>query len=69
MNRLFLWIAIVLATSVQTATAGLATSSLVELKPQQQQARAASLATQVLTQYHYKAVPLDDSMSERIFDN
>ena len=38
MNRLFLWIAIVLATSVQTATAGLATSSLVELKPQQQQA-------------------------------
>ena len=69
MNRLFLWIAIALATSVQTATAGLATSSLVELKPQQQQARAASLATQVLTQYHYKAVPLDDSMSERIFDN
>lgn len=27
------------------------------------------LATQILTQYHYKAVPLDDSMSARIFDN
>ena len=69
MNRLFLWIAIVLATSAQATTAGLATSRLVELRPQQEQARAASLATQVLTQYHYKAVPLDDSMSERIFDN
>lgn len=69
MKRLLLWVAIFLATSVQAATPGLAASHPPELKPQQQQARAALLATQVLTQYHYKAVPLDDSMSARIFDN
>ena len=69
MKRLLLWVALLLATSVHTTTAGLATSRPVELKPQHQQARAALLATQILTQYHYKAVPLDDSMSARIFDN
>ena len=69
MKRLLLWVALLLATSVHATTAGLATSRPVELKPQHQQARAALLATQILTQYHYKAVPLDDSMSARIFDN
>lgn len=69
MKRLLLWIAIFLTTSAQATTADSAISRPVELKPQQQQARAASIAKEVLTQYHYKAVPLDDSMSERIFDN
>lgn len=69
MKRLLLWIAIFLATSAQATTAGSEVSRPAELKPQHQQARAALLATQVLTQYHYKAVPLDDSMSARIFHN
>jgi carboxyl-terminal processing protease len=38
------------------------------LAPQQQQSRAANLTAQFLTRYHYKAVPLDDAMSEKIFD-
>ena len=69
MKRFALWIVVILAMSAQASTANSATSRPAELKPQQQQARAATIATQVLTQYHYKAVPLDDSMSERVFDN
>lgn len=40
-----------------------------ELKPAQQQAQAAHLAADLLTRYHYKPVPLDDTMSEKIFDH
>ncbi|MFT3850419.1 MAG: carboxy terminal-processing peptidase [Propionivibrio sp.] len=69
MKRFVPWVAILLLVAAQATTAGSATSRFAELKPQQQQARAALLATQVLSQYHYKAVPLDDSMSEKIFDN
>lgn len=38
------------------------------LKPLAQQAQAALWASRVLTRYHYKAMPLDDVMSEKIFD-
>lgn len=69
MKRFVKWMAILLAASAQASTAGLTAWHPTELKPQQQQAKAATIATQVLTQYHYKAVPLDDSMSERVFDN
>ena len=67
MKRILLWISIFLATSAQAAASAVPRS--VELQPRQQQAQAALLATQLLTRYHYKAVPLDDSMSARIFDN
>lgn len=39
-----------------------------ELKPSQQQAQAAYVTAHLLTRYHYKAMPLDDAMSEKIFD-
>ncbi|HEY0061684.1 MAG TPA: carboxy terminal-processing peptidase [Telluria sp.] len=38
------------------------------LKPEALQAQAAMIAAEVLTREHYKAVPLDDAMSEKIFD-
>jgi carboxyl-terminal processing protease len=38
------------------------------LKPMQQQTQAAHLAAEFLTRYHYKAMPLDRMMSEKIFD-
>ncbi len=34
----------------------------------QQQTQAAHLAAEFLTRYHYKAMPLDDAMSEKIFE-
>src|ERR1700752_4379041 len=38
------------------------------LKPLASQTQAALWASRVLARYHYKAVPLDDAMSEKIFD-
>lgn len=38
------------------------------LAPAAQDAKAANLAAEVLSRYHYKAMPLDESLSSRIFD-
>jgi carboxyl-terminal processing protease len=38
------------------------------IRPLAQQAQAALWASRVLSRYHYKAMPLDDAMSEKIFD-
>ncbi len=43
-----------------------ATSQLAPLQPQTQ---AAHLSAEILTQYHYKHLPLDDVLSSKIFDN
>ena len=40
-----------------------------ELRPLMQQPLAAHLTARVLSQYHYKTVPLDDALSEKIFDH
>lgn len=64
-NRL-LWILLAVAATVNAAAP--APSAPPVLAPLQQQAHAATLAAQILTHHHYKAVPLDDAMSEKIFD-
>lgn len=38
------------------------------LAPNAQEARAAHITSEVLSRYHYKAVPLDESLSSKIFD-
>ncbi|MBC7666363.1 MAG: carboxy terminal-processing peptidase [Caulobacter sp.] len=38
------------------------------LKPEAQEAKAAHLAAEVLSRYHYKAIPLDDALSAKTFD-
>lgn len=38
------------------------------LKPAAQEAKAAHLAADLLSRYHYKAVPLDDALSSKVFD-
>ena len=38
------------------------------LAPAAQDAKAAALAAEVLSRHHYKAMPLDESLSSRIFD-
>jgi carboxyl-terminal processing protease len=38
------------------------------LKPAEDQGEAAIWASRFLTRFHYKAVPLDDAMSEKMFD-
>ena len=69
MKKTLLWMAFALATAAQAASFDQATPIRPELKPEQQQALAAHLASEVLTRYHYKAMPLDDAMSEKAFDN
>lgn len=54
------------------ATAHGATSetsaSLTKLKPTLEQGQAASLSAEVLKRYHYKPIPLNDDLSQKIFD-
>ncbi len=66
MKNKLLWIVLSFAAGAQAAA--LESSAVPPLAPQRQQAQAANLAAQVLTHYHYKALPLDSAMSEKIFD-
>jgi carboxyl-terminal processing protease len=59
-------LALAAATQVAAADPELAFPPL--LKPEPQEARAAHLAAELLSRYHYKAVPLDDALSARMFD-
>ncbi|MFH1872213.1 MAG: carboxy terminal-processing peptidase [Pseudomonadota bacterium] len=52
--------------TAQAASFDPARSPPPELKPSPQQAQAAHLAAEVLSRYHYKTMPLDDTLSERI---
>ncbi|HNR92063.1 MAG TPA: carboxy terminal-processing peptidase [Dokdonella sp.] len=67
MRRIVLSLALV--TALGTAVAKPAeTASAVALKPTSDQAEAAIWAMRFLSRFHYKPVPLDDAMSEKIFD-
>lgn len=68
MKKRLLWIVLALATAVQAATPDTLVSPAPVLKPNVQEAQAANLASRVLSRYHYKAMPLDDALSSRIFD-
>lgn len=67
MKRKLLWITLFLATLAQGATLDPGTP-LQELKPAPQEARAARLAAEILGRYHYKMPPVDDALSQKIFD-
>jgi carboxyl-terminal processing protease len=51
-----------------STTLGAEVSFSPALKPVVQEARAAHLAAGLLSRYHYKAMPLDDALSSKIFD-
>ena len=53
-------------TTAATATANAGPAP--QLKPLAAQTQAALWASRVLARYHYKATPLDDALSEKIFD-
>lgn len=60
-----------LSLALITAYAGAAQADKaadVPVKPAAQQTQAAQWASHVLSRFHYKAMPLDDAMSEKIFD-
>jgi len=68
MKLKLLWIVIALATAAQGASLDAGTPYPAELKPVQQEAQAAHLAAELLARYHYKGMPLDNALSEKIFD-
>jgi carboxyl-terminal processing protease len=65
MKKQMLLSAIALAISVQV---GAAVPEKADAKPVAAQSQAAIAASHVLSRFHYKATPLDDAMSEKIFD-
>jgi carboxyl-terminal processing protease len=52
----------------QPATPPSGAAAAPQMKPQAAQTQAALWASRVLARYHYKAMPLDDALSEKIFD-
>jgi len=68
MKKKMLLSAIALAFSAQIGAAVPDKTADAPLKPLAQQTQAALWASRVLSRYHYKATPLDDAMSEKIFD-
>lgn len=65
MKRHIPWLLLALTTAVQAATAP---APAMPLLPTQSQAETAMVSANLLTRYHYQATPLDDSMSQKIFD-
>jgi carboxyl-terminal processing protease len=59
-------LAVAAALTVAKADTGLAYPP--QLKPAVQEARAARLAADLLSRFHYKAIPLDDALSAKVFD-
>ena len=75
MKKTLLSIALGLVISTHFATAQPTTPAtakapllVTEFRPQPQQIQAANMTAEFLTRFHYKATPLDDEMSEKIFD-
>jgi carboxyl-terminal processing protease len=68
MKKRLIWVVLALATAIQAATPDALVTHPPALKPDVQEAQAANLASRVLSRYHYKAMPLDDTLSSLIFD-
>ncbi len=67
MKNILLLLLLAFSSLAPSATAG-STELAPKFEPLQEQARAAHLAAEILTKYHYKHVPLDDTTSSKIFD-
>ncbi len=64
MKNKLLWILLAFASLAFNTTL-----AVPQLAPLPQQSQAAHLSAEVLTRYHYKHIPLDDTLSSKIFDN
>ncbi|MEP7084795.1 MAG: PDZ domain-containing protein, partial [Betaproteobacteria bacterium] len=68
MKQKLLWIIFALTTAAYGATSNADAPGSPELKPAQQEAQAAHMASELLSRFHYKKLPLDSALSEKIFD-
>ena len=67
MKNKLLWILLTFASATQAAMQESSAPPL--LWPLQQHSQTANLSAQILTRSHYKTMPLDDAMSEKMFDS
>ena len=68
MKKKLLWLVLALALAARGAVPSAASPYAPELKPEQQEAQAAHLPAELLSRYHYKAQPLNEALSAKIFD-
>jgi carboxyl-terminal processing protease len=68
MKKQMFIVALAFAMSAPLAWAQPEKIGTTHLKPEASQAQAALWASKLLSRYHYKAMPLDDALSEKIFD-
>jgi carboxyl-terminal processing protease len=69
MKKSILLVALAFAMSTQAAVTQSEKFAPTVLKPVAAQTQAAVWASMLLSRHHYKAMPLDDAMSEKIFDH
>jgi carboxyl-terminal processing protease len=68
LNQKLLWLVLGFATLAQGAVLDAGLQLPADLKPDRYQAKAAHLSAEVLSRYHYKAMPLNPDLSGKIFD-
>ena len=68
MKKTLIWVVLALTAATQIAAADSQAAVPPPLKPEAQEAKAAHLAAELLSRYHYKAVPIDDALSAKAFD-
>lgn len=68
MNRKTVWLLLALAAAAQANTPEVEAPPVPTLKPLRQQPVAARMAAKIIEEHHYKPVPLDDALSEKIFN-
>ena len=68
LKQKLIWVVLALAGAMQFAIADTELAYPPLLKPEVQEAKAAHLTAELLSRYHYKAVPLDDALSAKMFD-
>jgi len=68
LKQVLIWVVLALAVATQGSSADSGSVYPPPLKPAVQEAKAAHLTAELLTRYHYKAVPLDDALSGKMFD-
>jgi len=68
LKQKLIWFVLALAVTTQGAVADSELAYPPLLKPEVQEAKAAHLAAELLSRYHYKATPLDDALSSKMFD-
>ncbi|MDR7336146.1 carboxyl-terminal processing protease [Roseateles asaccharophilus] len=68
MGQKLIGFVLAMAAALQVAKADAALAYPPPLKPAAQDAKAARLAADLLSRYHYKAIPLDDALSGQVFD-